>query len=106
MKRIAPLGILLAALSLPVVAQAHTSVGISVNLGNAPPPPAIAFRSEPRMVVVPNSTVYVVEDETADCDMFQYGVYWYAFNDGYWYRARSYRGPFRVVGPRFVPAAG
>jgi hypothetical protein len=38
-------------------------------------------------------------------DVFRYGVYWYVFDDGYWYRARTYRGPFVVVSARYVPAA-
>ena len=52
-------------------------------------------------------TVYVVDDGygPADYDVFRYGVYWYVFDDGYWYRARSYRGPFRVVSARYVPTA-
>jgi hypothetical protein len=55
------------------------------------------------MVVVPGSTVYVVNDARCDYDFFRYGVYWYIWNDGYWYRARSYRGPFAVVEARYVP---
>jgi hypothetical protein len=101
MKRSALMGILLTALTIPVAAHASSSVGISVNIGDAPPPPVVVFRSAPRMVVVPNSTVYVVDDNSLDYDVFRYGVYWYAFDDGYWYRARSYRGPFGFVQPRW-----
>jgi hypothetical protein len=88
----------------PPTAFAETSVGVSINIGNAPPPPVVVFRREPRVVVVPGSTVYVVSDD-CDYDVFRYGVYWYVFNDGYWYRARGHRGPYTVVSARYVPTA-
>ena len=34
-----------------------------------------------------------------------YGVFFYISRGGYWYRARSYRGPFRVCEVRYVPRA-
>lgn len=88
----------------PAGAHAGTSVSWSVTVGNAPPPPVIEFRREPRLVVVPGSTVYVLEDD-CDYDVFRYGVFWYVYQDGYWYRARTHRGPFGVVNARYVPAA-
>jgi hypothetical protein len=96
--------LLAAVVCAPVAAHASSSVGVSVQIGNAPPPPVVVFRQEPRLVVVPNSTVYVVQDDV-DYDVFRYGVFWYVFDDGYWYRARTYRGPFRVVSARYVPTA-
>lgn len=90
--------------AMPFPASAETSVGVSINIGNAPPPPVVVFRREPRVVVVPGSTVYMVSDDS-DYDVFRYGVYWYVFNDGYWYRARAHRGPYAVVSARYVPAA-
>jgi len=99
------LGAMLAiGLVTPLAGQAATSVGISVNIGNAPPPPVVVVREEPRCMVVPGSTVYVVQ-EAVPYDMFRYGVYWYVYNDGYWYRARGYRGPFRAIEVRYVPRA-
>jgi hypothetical protein len=92
-------------MGLATSATASTSVGISVSLSNAPPPPVIVVREEPRVVVVPGSSVYVVEDDRYSCDTFRYGVYWYLYNEGWWYRARSYAGPFRVVEARYVPRA-
>ena len=88
----------------PTGALAGTSVGWSVTIGNAPPPPAIVFQREPRVVVVPGSTVYVLEDD-CDYDVFRYGVFWYVLNDSYWYRARTHRGPFVAVSARYVPSA-
>src|SRR5687768_18479244 len=88
---------LLVPFSIP--ASAGTSVGIGVTIGDAPPPPVVVYREEPRVVVVPGSTVYVVRDtrHPMDYDVFRYGVYWYAYNDGYWYRARTHRGPYRHI---------
>jgi hypothetical protein len=105
MKRPRALWILFAMLvAMPTGALAGTSVGWSVTIGNAPPPPAIVFHREPRVVVVPGSTVYVLEDD-CDYDVFRYGVFWYVFNDSYWYRARTHRGPFVAVNARYVPSA-
>ena len=93
-------------LAVPVLAGAHTSVGVNIAIGNAPPPPVVVIRQQPRVMVVPGSSVYVVDDEyDLPYDMFRYGVYWYVYNDDYWYRARNYRGPFMVVQARYVPRA-
>ena len=86
-------------------AHAQTSVGVSANVGNAPPPPLMVVREEPRVVVVPGSTVYVVNDSRVGYDFFRYGTYWYIYRGGYWYRARGYRGPFAAIHVRYVPAA-
>ena len=90
----------------PAVAFAGSSVGWSVTIGNTPPPPppVVVFEREPRVVVVPGSTVFVVEDD-CDYDVFRYGVFWYVYNDEHWYRARSHRGPFAAVNARYVPTA-
>ena len=105
MKRQRALWFLFAMLvATPTGVLAGTSVGWSVTIGNAPPPPAIVFHREPRVVVVPGSTVYVLEDD-CDYDVFRYGVFWYVINDGYWYRARTHRGPFMAVSARYVPSA-
>ena len=100
------LGSLLAlALAVPALAGAATSVGVNIAIGNAPPPPVMVIRQQPRVVMVPNS-VYVVDDDyDLPYDMFRYGVYWYVYNDDYWYRARNYRRPFAVVETRYVPRA-
>jgi hypothetical protein len=101
------LGSMMAAgLAVPALAFAGTSVGVSVRIGDAPPPPVVVIREEPRVMLVPNTTVYVVDDRyDMSYDMFRYGVFWYVYNDGYWYRGRSHRGPFRVVEARYVPRA-
>ena len=62
---------------------------------------SITFRSEPRVVVIPNTRVYYVRDH--DYDLYRYGSYWYYVDDGYWYRATSWRGPFVQVRVSSVP---
>jgi hypothetical protein len=86
----------------PASAGGATSVGINVNIG-APPPPVLVYRSEPRLVLVPGSMVYMVDDDACAYDFFHVGVYWYISNNGYWYRARSYRGPFAAIAVSTVP---
>lgn len=92
-------------LLVPFAAEAGTSVGVSVSIGNAPPPPVVVVREEPRIVLVPNTSVYVINDRRVGYDSFRYGVYWYVYNDGYWYRARRWGGPYRAIEVRYVPRA-
>ena len=92
-------------LLFPMAAQAETSVGVSINIGNAPPPPVVVVREEPRFVMVPGSSVYVCDDDRIGYDSFRYGVYWYTYNGGYWYRARRWGGPYRAIEVRYVPRA-
>jgi len=86
-------------------ALAETHVNVSIGIGNAPPPPVVVVREEPRVVLVPGSAVYVVNDDRWGYDCFHYGVYWYAYRDGFWYRARAWRGPFASVRTEYVPRA-
>src|SRR5205809_718100 len=105
MSRLILLGCLLVAcLASPAWARARTYFGFQIGVSNAPPPPVVVFHERPHTVFVPESRVYVVEDPYADdYDVFRYGPYWYVMEDGYWYRARDYDGPFRVVDVRYVP---
>ncbi len=78
---------------------ADVDIGISIGV---PPPPVIVFQSPPDVVVIPRTRVYYVPT-VAEYDMYQLGVYWYINQNGYWYRARGYRGPFEVIAHRHVP---
>ena len=93
------------ALAAPAAAHAETYFGFQIGVSNAPPPPRVVVYDEPEVAYVTQSRVYVVEDRQVDYDVFRYGGHYYACNDGYWYRARSYRGPYRVVDVRQVPRA-
>lgn len=86
-------------------ARAGSSIGIHVDISNAPPPPVVVYRAPPRTVYVPEEAVYVVDDAPADCDGFRYGAYWYISRGDYWYRARTWHGPFQVIDTRYVPRA-
>ena len=97
--------LLAVAVAGPVRAESRTSLRVQVNIGNAPPPPVVIYEEAPPLVVIPRTAVYVVDDDDRDYDFFRYGVYWFIWNNGYWYRSSSYRGPFRVIEARYVPAA-
>jgi len=94
------MGILLA-MGSPSNAFARTDVSIGLQIGDRYRGPEIYFRSAPRVVVVPNTQVYYVQDY--EYDMYRYGRFWYMNYDGAWYRSRHYRGPWVFVGYRSVP---
>jgi len=97
--------VLAVAIAGPAWAGTQGSITVQLNIGNAPPPPVLVYEEPPPLFVVPRSTVYVVRDRRCNYDFFRFGVYWYIWNDGYWYRARTHRGPFIVIQPRYVPTA-
>ncbi len=109
MARSTLLGTSVLALALALVAaspvHSETTWGVSLNIGNAPPPPVILVKQAPRTMVVPGTTVYVVSDDSYGHDCFRSGAHWYAWSNGYWYRASAWRGPFTVVETRSVPRA-
>jgi hypothetical protein len=89
--------------ALPQLSSASTRVGVSINFGDPYRGGALHFRSEPDLILVPSTRVYYVDDY--DYDVYRYGSYWYFIDDGRWYRARSYRGPFVYVRTTTVPRA-
>ncbi len=93
-----------AALLLTACAPAHsrTYYGFQVGVTNAPPPPRIVFYEAPQYVVVPGTSVYVVDNY--NYDLFVYGSYTYLYSGGFWYRSRAYRGPYVAVDVRQVPS--
>ncbi len=103
MKRILPWCLLLA-LVMSAPAGAATSVHVGIMLGNAPPPPVVVFRTEPRMIIMPTGGV-AYYDGPCDYDYFRYGSYFYIYNAGYWYRSPHHRGPFIAIRESYVPRA-
>jgi len=105
MNRASNLKWLAAALLVAMVAapvEARTYLGFTLGVGGAPPPPRVVIVDrQPDLVVVPRTSVYVVQN--SDYDVFRYGRTYYVYNDGYWYRSRTYGGPFVVVDVRSVP---
>lgn len=92
----------LLALVVSAPAHAHTSMSVGITLGDAPPPPVLVFRGEPRLILVPTTGVSYY-DGPDDYDYFRYGTYYYVYNGGYWYRAPRYRGPFIAIREAYVP---
>lgn len=113
MKRILMIAAALASLAFiaaPSTTQAATSVGVSVHIGDPYRGASFHFRSEPDVILIPSSRVYYVDDYDEydygyDGDLYRFGGMWYLIDDGYWYQARSYRGPFIHVSFRSVPRA-
>ena len=91
----------------PRPAGAELYYGFTIGISNAPPPPVIRYSREPECVRASDAMVYVVEDDDFryNGDLFRYGQYWFAYQGGYWYRGRSFRGPFSVIDVRRVPRA-
>lgn len=86
-------------------AKAATSVGIDIHVGDPYRGASLHFESAPPMVMVPDSRVYYVRGDDFDSDLYRYGRYWYFVEEGRWYRANTYRGPFYMVRVTSVPRA-
>jgi len=82
-------------------AKAGTSVGVNIQVGDPYRGASISFRSEPDVVLVPRTKVYYVDDY--DCDLYRYGRFWYFVEEGRWYRAKRYSGPFYHIRAASVP---
>jgi len=80
-----------------------TYFGFSIGVSSAPPPPRVVFVERPSLVLVPGTSVYVIEN--SGYDVFRYGSHLYLSSGGYWYRSRGYGQPFRVCDVRSVPRA-
>lgn len=87
--------LLCALAATPVLAQ---SIRVDVN---APPAPSITV--QPHWQWDPDDQVYVTSDPNLDYDMFRSGQWYYVYNDGYWYRASNWSGPYSVINQDQVP---
>ena len=103
MKKVLLGSLVLGALAAVTPAFARTNVGLSIQIGNAPPPPRVVYVREPRWDYIPEEQVYVVDDGDLPYDYFRYGGFVYIYNDGFWYRSRSYRGPFVSISFTSLP---
>ena len=105
MKRITLGLVLLVAITIATGASAgdKTYFGFQIGVGHAPPPPQIVYITEPRMERYNRSRVMILSEDDPGYDMFRYGPTYYVNNDGYWYRGRTYRGPFISIDARRVP---
>jgi hypothetical protein len=82
-------------------AQAAVSVGFSIGSGGRHDGFSLSFRSRPDVVLIPSSSVYYAQD--ANEDVYFYDDAWYCVEDGVWYMADSYQGPFVAIGFSSVP---
>src|SRR5262249_4295057 len=97
---------LVALLAAAAPASAQSDFRVRVDIGNAPPAPRFVLSVRPHEVYTPEERVYVGDAPAyGDEDCFHYEGFYWVFNDGYWYRARRWNGPFLVVHPRYVPTA-
>jgi len=62
----------------------------------------IGLNDEPNMAIIPGSRVFYLRDES-DVDLYRYGNNWYMVDNGTWYRASSWRGPFYRITMSTVP---
>ena len=100
---------------LPVMLLAITAVSASPALAQnrddrwrvsvqAPAPPEVYFQYAPHWQNVRGTQVYTLRDQDRpDYDMFRYSNSYYIYNDGYWYRADRWNGPFVAIDYASVP---
>ena len=60
------------------------------------------FSSKPKMKYIPNTDVYY-QRKASGYDLYRYANTWYLVDDGTWYRANSWRGPFVLMDPSDAP---
>ena len=83
------------AILVPPVAQAQVRVHVDIG---------IRLPAPPRLIVVPQvPAVRYVTDPAFDGNLFFYNGQYWAFVRGGWHVSGSYRGPWVVVAPEFVP---
>ena len=95
-------GLMLALFLGSLRAATGGDVDINVNIGG-PPPPRVFFDREPSFVVIPDSRVRRLRDY--EYDFYRYDDDYYLNRDGYWYRAKSWRGPFVALPFERLPRA-
>lgn len=81
----------IAAFPLPTMAEINVNIGIPAPPHiriNIPMPPHIRFVEPPRLVVVPETYVYVAPD--VEEEIFFSDGWWWRPWEGRWYRSRSY----------------
>ena len=93
---------LLGAASIPS-AQAAVSADINIHIGRRAPD--VYFARAPRVVLIPDTEVYYVDDYDGydDYDMYRCDGWWYINDGGYWYRSQNYRGPWIGISISTLP---
>jgi hypothetical protein len=88
-------------LSLQVAQARADRFSATLSVGD-PYQGTLTFRTAPDMMLIPNTNVYTVRGNT-DYDLYRYDGWFYLVDDGNWYRAQSWRGPFTHIEMRSVP---
>jgi hypothetical protein len=102
--------ILMAATTGTLGTRAFARVNVDINIGQpapiivAPPPPPrhrIFVERRPRFMFTPPLGFYVSVD--GPYDMVYYGDRYYVYDDGRWFGARSYEGPWVFIEDHRLP---
>ncbi len=75
---------------------------VNVNIGVFAPPPPIVIPGPPAMAVIP-ATQYVYYAPDISVGLFFYQGFWWRPHEGHWYRAHSYKGPWRYIDNNHTP---
>lgn len=95
------LALAISILGMPALTNAQQ---VTFRVGDAYRGTALTFSTAPRMVRIQDTPVYTVRGEN-DRNLYRYGNTWYYIEDGNWYRASSWQGPFVYVRGSMVPEA-
>jgi hypothetical protein len=101
MKRLASIASSLTIAAALSGAANAADVHVGIHLG-VPAPPPVVFEAPPRLVVVPGAPhVHYAPDVSVN--FFSYGGRYYTYDDGNWFVASDYGGPWGYVERRYVP---
>jgi hypothetical protein len=76
---------------------------VDVHIGIGVPPTHIVIPAPPVVVLIPGTHVYFAPD--VGVQLFFYAGYWYYLQDGYWFWAADYVGPWYYLPPARIPVA-
>ena len=63
---------------------------------------SMTFDTQPEMRVIPNTSVYYLRDPSG-YEVYRYANTWYVVDDGQWYSANTWRGPYVTIVSGSVP---
>lgn len=95
------LALAISILGMPALSNAQQ---VTFRVGDPYRGTSLTFSTAPRMVRIQDTPVYTVRGEN-DRNLYRYGNTWYYIEDGNWYRASSWQGPFVYVRGSMVPEA-
>lgn len=93
----AALGLLAWLTVLCGAAPAVAGVNVNIQIG----PPAVVVAAPPEMIVIPHTMVYFAPE--VEGGLLFHAGFWWAPNNGRWFRAKGYKGPWVIVEQRHVP---